>query len=194
MAITTNEALHEVKQHLTDVRYTHTLGVRDTALALAKQYGADESKAELAAILHDICKYHDVQTMQDIVRNKLHEPHWGEYGNELLHAPCGAYFAERQLGVKDKDILLAIRFHTTGRAGMGLLEKVLFVADYIEPNRRFPGVEQARKLAEESLDAACCFALRQTMFLLLDRKQLIHPETVSAYNAFYKQKGAMEFE
>ncbi|GAF17960.1 hydrolase, YqeK [Bacillus sp. JCM 19046] len=171
----------------------HTLGVRETAVLLAKRYGADQKKAEMAAILHDICKYHDLEPMIETVTNKLEEAHWAEYGQELLHAPCGAYYVRHNLGITDKDVLMAIRSHTTGRSNMSLLEKVVFLADYIEPNRHFEGVQRARELAEKSLDQACLFALTNTIIYLLNKQQAIHPETIAAYNS-YVLKGDKTFE
>lgn len=188
MSLTAEEALEIVRPHLTEKRFIHTLGVQETAITLAKKYGADEKKAELASILHDICKYHDLEPMIEIVTKSLKEAHWADYGQELLHAPCGAYYIQHTLGITDSDMLMAIRSHTTGRANMSLLEKVVFLADYIEPNRHFDGVEVARELAEKSLDKACLFALKNTMIYLLGKQQAIHPETIAAYN-FYILRG-----
>ncbi|WP_353626547.1 bis(5'-nucleosyl)-tetraphosphatase (symmetrical) YqeK [Bacillus sp. JCM 19041] len=188
MAMTPEEALQIVRTHLTESRYMHTLGVRETAIALAKKYQANVQKAELAAIFHDICKYHDNKEMEKTVTTILNESDWAQYGKELLHAPCGAFFIQQNLGIEDEEILQAVKSHTTGRANMSLLEKVIFVADYIEPNRKFPGVETARDLASRNLDEACQFSLKQTMLYLLSKELPIHPETMSAYN-FYILKG-----
>ncbi|SDC29855.1 bis(5'-nucleosyl)-tetraphosphatase (symmetrical) YqeK [Shouchella lonarensis] len=194
MLMTSEEAFAHVRPHLSPARYTHTLGVHEVSITLAKRYGADVQKCELAAILHDICKEHDVRDMRQTVTEVLKEPHWAQYGDELLHAPCGAHYVQHHLGICDNDILAAIKSHTTGRAHMSIVEKVVFVADYIEPNRAFPGVEKARLLAEESLDSACLYALQQTMTFLLQKEVPIHPETVCAYHAFLKRKGRSTIE
>ncbi|WP_059102687.1 bis(5'-nucleosyl)-tetraphosphatase (symmetrical) YqeK [Shouchella shacheensis] len=188
------KALEVVRPHLTETRYRHTIGVYETSSALAKAYGADVQKAETAAILHDICKYHDITKMKQTVVRDLREPHWAEYGVELLHAPCGAYYVETELGIGDKDILMAIRSHTTGRAGMSLLEKVVFVADYIEPTRTFLGVDKARELAKEDLDQACLFALEQTKDYLRKKGFPVHPQTEEAYQYLVNQKGDVHAE
>lgn len=106
------------------------------------------------------------------------------YGNEILHAFVGAYYVEKELGVSDEDVLNAIKYHTTGRADMTTIEKIVFLADYIEPGRTFHGVEEVRRTAENSLDQACFLALRNTINFLTTKKQPIYPATFEAYNKF----------
>ncbi|UTR07907.1 bis(5'-nucleosyl)-tetraphosphatase (symmetrical) YqeK [Alkalihalobacillus sp. LMS6] len=192
MAITAKGAWEIVRHHLTEKRYQHTIGVTETAVRLAKQYHVDEEKAELAAIVHDICKYHDTDEMANHLAAK-NETHWAAFGRELLHAPYGALYSKNELHIEDSDILQAVRSHTTGRANMSRLEQVLFVADYIEPNRSFPGVEKARELADIHLDRACLFSLNNTMKYLLSKELPIHPYTIEAYN-YYTLKGEQEIE
>jgi predicted HD superfamily hydrolase involved in NAD metabolism len=104
------------------------------------------------------------------------------YNPVLLHAPLGAELARRECGVHRESVLNAIRFHTTGRPGMSLLEKVIFVADYIEPGRDFPGVERVRESALVDLDEAMLRALDQTIAYVLERAQLLHPITLETRN------------
>ncbi|WP_026676374.1 bis(5'-nucleosyl)-tetraphosphatase (symmetrical) YqeK [Fictibacillus gelatini] len=178
------KALELVKRQLTDHRYEHTLGVVDTAVKLAEHYNADKKKAEIAAIFHDYAKFRPKEEMRQIVRDKQMPLDLLEFGTELLHAPVGAYLVEQEAGIYDQEILNAIRYHTTGRPGMNLLEKIIFIADYIEPGRRFPGVEEVRQLAFENLDKACTQALKNTMQFLMRQNQLIYPLTVDTYNDF----------
>ncbi|WP_088102547.1 bis(5'-nucleosyl)-tetraphosphatase (symmetrical) YqeK [Halalkalibacter urbisdiaboli] len=183
-----NEALEIVKPHLTKHRYEHTLGVMETAIRLAERFGADKKKTELAAIFHDYAKFRDKEEMRLLVQNVLSDRLILEYGTELLHAPCGAYYVEHEVGINDSEILDAIRFHTTGRPGMTLLDKIIFLADYIEPGRTFPGVEHVRELAENDLDAAVVQAIENTIAFLMKRRQLIFPETVATFNSLVKDK------
>lgn len=137
--------LAAIKPRMPEKRYIHTLGVMETAIQLAKIYGENESKAETAAILHDIAKYADIEWMEEIVKAQQLDQQLIGWGSELLHGPVGAYIAESEFGITDEEILNAIRFHTTGRVAMSNLEKIIFVADMIEPNRKFDGVERLRK-------------------------------------------------
>lgn len=174
--------LARVRAQMNEKRYQHTLGVADTARQLAIQYGADPQKAELAGYLHDYCKCWPVDKMREVLlRHDLpQELLNGE--KELWHAFAGAIVIQNELGVTDVEILQAVRYHTTGRTGMSLLEKVVCVADYIEPNRSYPGVDNIRHLAHEDLDAALAAALGGTIQFLIDKKQSVYPLTLHAYN------------
>lgn len=179
-----NTALAIVEKQLTQRRYEHTLRVTDTALSLSEKYGTDREKTELAGILHDYAKYRPKEEMAAIIEKDDGLP--DEllcYNIELWHAPVGAILVEEETGMTDSDILRAIRYHTTGRAGMTLLEKVIFLADYIEPGRNFPGVDHVRQLAGIDLDAAIIQALSNTVGFLMEKKQKVHPDTFAAYNS-----------
>ncbi len=182
------EALHRVKPHLTEHRYLHTLGVLETALILARRFQADEKKAELAAIFHDYAKFRERDEMKKLVVKIWEDGAIANYGDELLHAPCGAYYVEQEVGISDKEILDAIRYHTTGRPKMTLLEKVIFLADYIEPGRQFKGVDEVRELAEVDLDEAIIQALDNTIAFLMKRRQLVYPLTMATYNDFIEKR------
>ncbi|WP_227934889.1 bis(5'-nucleosyl)-tetraphosphatase (symmetrical) YqeK [Alkalihalobacillus deserti] len=182
------QALEKVKPHLTDHRYTHTLGVIKAAEELAFRFGADKEKAMLAAAFHDYAKFRDKEEMKLLVWEKLNDKSLLNYGDELLHAPCGAYYVEREVGITDENVLNAIRYHTTGRPGMTVLEKVIFLADYIEPGRHFKGVDDVRELARKDLDEAIIEALKNTMVFLMKRNQLIFPDTIATYNQLIKEK------
>ncbi|WP_096188328.1 bis(5'-nucleosyl)-tetraphosphatase (symmetrical) YqeK [Evansella halocellulosilytica] len=180
------QALKEIKGVLKERRYEHTLRVVDEAERLALQYGADVSKARLAAILHDYAKYRSSDEMRETVRSNLDE--FPEkllyYGNEILHAFVGAYYVRKELHVTDEQILSAIAFHTTGKKEMELLEKVVFLADYIEPGRTFASVNEVRKTAESDLDLACFYAIKNTIQFLVEKNVLVYPDTFEAYNDF----------
>ena len=183
------QLLDAVKEQVTKHRYEHILGVMETAKKLAKRYGADKKKAELAAILHDYCKFWPEEKMRQIIEETPHIPSdLLMYDKELWHAHVGAEIARRDLGIEDEDVLNAVRYHTSGREGMTLLEKVVCLADYIEPNRQFLGVEEVRKLAKEDLDRALAQALGGTITFLVKREKEIYPLTVLARNSLVKSK------
>lgn len=174
--------LTRVREQMHEKRYRHTLGVAACARELAEHYGADPEKAELAGYLHDYCKCWPTEKMREILlRHDLpQELIAGE--KELWHAFAGAITIQNELGVTDPGILQAVRYHTTGRVGMSLLEKVVCVADYIEPGRVFPGVEQIRALAENNLERALAHALGGTIRFLIEQHKTVYPLTLFAYN------------
>ncbi|WP_419956094.1 bis(5'-nucleosyl)-tetraphosphatase (symmetrical) YqeK [Neobacillus niacini] len=176
------EALKIVKEQLTDHRYQHTLGVMETAIALAKQYGADVKKAETAAIFHDYAKFRPKDEMKQIIISQKFPQELLKYHSELWHAPAGAYLVEMEAGIKDKEVLDAIRYHTSGRPRMTLLEKVIYLADYIEPGRHFPGVDEVRALAKESLNLALIQAVKNTILFLMKKNQPVYPDSFKTYN------------
>lgn len=180
--------LAAIKPRMPERRYIHTIGVMETAMQLATRYGEDAKKAETVAILHDIAKYAEIDWMEQIVRDQNLDQRLLGWGSELLHGPVGAYIAESEFGITDEDMLNAIRFHTTGRAGMSKLEKILFVADMIEPNRNFDGVERLRKKAQKNLDKAVSACIRHTLSFLIDTKQAIYPVSIECYNDMMKRE------
>lgn len=111
-----------------------------------------------------------------------------DYGNAIWHGVVGASFVERELGITDEEILHAIRVHTTGAAKMSLLDKIIYVADYIEPGRVFPGVKEARELALIDLDEAVAFETKHTLAHLIEQEQQIYPKTIETYNRWVAQK------
>lgn len=177
-----NEALALVKVQLTEKRYVHTLGVAETAVELAICYGVDVEKAELAAIFHDYAKFRSKQEMKQIIIDQNMNQDLLDFQSELWHAPVGAYLVEQEAGIIDREILNAIAYHTSGRIGMTLLEKVVYLADYIEPGRSFSGVDEVRELAKQSLDKALLKTVKNTIKFLMKKKQAIYPDTFHMYN------------
>lgn len=177
-------ALELVEKQLTKRRYEHTIRVTDTALKLANHYQTDLKKTELAGILHDYAKYRPREEMEALIikDNQLSEELLA-FNLELWHAPVGAVLIERETEMDDPDILRAVRYHTTGRANMTMLEKVIFLADYIEPGRSFPGVDIVRELALSDIDKAIVQALGNTVNHLIENRRKVHPDTLAAYNS-----------
>ncbi|GGE43364.1 hypothetical protein GCM10011391_22730 [Pullulanibacillus camelliae] len=190
--MTKDDAIKKVRELLPDARYEHTLRVAETAVTLAKQYGADQEKAELAGILHDIAKYFPEDELYRTISSHPEIPNvFLNYHSSIWHAPVGAVYVQEQLGLLDLDIYNAITYHTTGRAGMSLLEKIIFLADYIEPGRDHPGVEPVRKLANKSLDQAVSLALVNTINYLIERYSPVFPDTIAAYNDLIRTTGKL---
>jgi len=176
------QALSIVKEQLTESRYLHTIGVMESAISLAKRYQADVKKAELAAIFHDYAKYRPKEEMKRIIEEQGMPKELLSFHSEMWHAPVGAYLVEKEVGIHDEEILSAITYHTSGRANMTLLEKIVFLADYIEPGRSFPGVDEVRELAERNLNVAVIAAMRNTITFLMKKNTRIYPDTFIAYN------------
>lgn len=183
------KALELVRQQLPEKRYIHTLGVVQSAKELAQRYGVNMDKAELAAIYHDYAKYRPLDEMEKIIKEHNLPADLLTANTELWHAPVGAVLVQEEAGVEDEEILSAIRYHTSGRIGMTELEKVIYLADYIEPGRSFPGVDEVRAIAEQSLDDAVMKAIGNTIAFLISKQQMIYPDTLHAYNDFAMHKG-----
>lgn len=145
-----------LKKKLTPERYEHSLSVSYTAAALAMRYGYDLDRAELAGLLHDCARQFDNQVIYEKCLEKGLEVTEDEEKNKvLLHARYGSYMATHKYGIDDPDILSAIEYHTTGRPDMSMLEKILYIADYIEPRRnKAANLEHMRRLAFIDLDEA----------------------------------------
>lgn len=168
-------------------RFEHTMGVEYTAAALAMVYGEDLADARTAGLLHDCAKCLSDEKMLKICEKRGIEMSDVERRNPfLLHAKVGAYLAEEKYGVRNRpEILDAIRYHTTGREDMRLLEKIIFVADYIEPNRHHaPNLPQIRRLAFEHLDRAVLQILADTLAHLRESGGEIDPVTESVYRYY----------
>lgn len=179
-----------MEKSLEEKRYEHTLGVAYTAAALAMRYGASIESAELAGLLHDcakgmeeeksisFCEKHHIG-ITDVERRKP----------QLLHAKVGSFLAMNTYKVHDKDVINAILNHTTGRPGMSLLEKIIFVADYIEPGRKqAPHLDEIRRLAFQNLDRALLRILEDTIIYLQNFPEDIDPMTEKTLEYYRKEK------
>lgn len=170
------------RAQMPEKRWNHTLGVVESAVRLAARYGADRDKAELAALLHDYAKAWPIERQEAMIRERGLAPEVLDYDKELWHAHAGAQAVKEEHGIADEEVLDAIRYHTSGRESMTLLEKVVCLADYIEPGRDFPGVNKIRKLAEHNLEEALVAGFDSTIGFLLEKGKRIFPLTVIARN------------
>ncbi|MEK3882585.1 bis(5'-nucleosyl)-tetraphosphatase (symmetrical) YqeK [Paenibacillus sp. PL2-23] len=179
--------IEKVKAEMPERRWLHTEGVMATAVALSQRYGEDPRRAELAAILHDVAKYWPTERQGSVIRDHQLSDDVLRYDKELWHQYVGAWVAEQEFGVSDLGVLDAIRFHTSGRRGMSKLEKVVWLADYIEPGRDFPGVNDIRALSEESLERAVLAGLDGTIGFLIAKGKRIYPLTLEARNGLIEE-------
>jgi predicted HD superfamily hydrolase involved in NAD metabolism len=173
-----------LQQRLSEELYRHSLGAAKAAAELASLYHADRDRAYLAGLIHDYAKeIEPAVLLQTADRLNLPlDPITRFEGRKLLHAPVGAALLSAELGLQDPEILRAVAYHTTGRAGMTLLEKIVYLADFIEPNRDFPGVERLRELSGIGLDTAILAAIDDTIVLVLERHLMLHPDSVNLRN------------
>lgn len=174
---------HRLKKDIGRNRYEHSVNVMNTSIELAKIYNCSIKKAGLAGLLHDCGKFQDKKRIlkytEDfgiMLDNVMVE------NIVLIHSPLGSVLAEKIYEIHDKDILNAIRYHTTGREKMSLLEKIIYVADVIEPSRDYDGVEEIRDMAYEDIDKSLIYSLNRTIKLLVDKGNLIHLDTIKARN------------
>lgn len=188
----------EMEKALEPKRFEHTLGVAYTAASLAVIYGADADDALTAGMLHDCAKCMDFQEQIALCdkNNILLSAMEREENSRLLHAKTGSVLARVKYGVKDENILNAICYHTTGRPGMSLLEKIIYIADFIEPGRSAghkPAMKYSesllttRKLAYQDLDAALCRILGDILEYLEERGGQIDPMTKETFD-YYTRK------
>lgn len=172
-----------LKERLDEHRYIHSLGVAESAKELAVRFGADENKAYLAGLLHDITKNETNERQLKLFESDGIILNQVEKNNpKLWHAMTAPVFIKNELGITDEEILSAVRYHTTGRASMSLLEKIVYIADYISAERDYPDVDVMRALAKESLEKAALYSLKYTLKKLSKSELVIHNDSLSFYN------------
>lgn len=178
----------KLKRKLSDTRYAHTVSVSHTCACLAMKYEYDVNKAIIAGLLHDCAKYMDSEEMLNKAQKaglpisdyELNKP-------DLLHAKLGSYYANKKYNINDEEILSAIECHTTGKPKMNLLEKIVYVADYIEPFRcKMPRLDVIRTLAFEDIDECLKLILSDTLKYLKSSGMMIDKATIDTYNYYCK--------
>ncbi|MGT2770809.1 bis(5'-nucleosyl)-tetraphosphatase (symmetrical) YqeK [Streptococcus intermedius] len=184
VGITRDQLLVKMQQLLPEKRLKHCLGVEQTAIELAERFGVDREKAGLAGLLHDYAKKLSDEEFLALIDKYDLDPKLKNWGNNVWHGMVGIYKIQEDLGLSDPEILRAIEIHTVGSAQMSDLDKVVYVADYIEPNRDFPGVEEAREIARISLNRAVAYETAHTVEYLAHQGLPIFPQTLETYNAY----------
>lgn len=185
----TREALVQaVANQMSDKRLQHVLRVEAMALQLARIYGGDLEQVSVAALVHDYAKEREDQAFLTLIDEGDYPDGLCQFGNAIWHGLVGADMIQRELGIDDAAILQAVRVHTTGSANMSLLDKIIYVADYVEIGRTFPIVEEARKIAFQDIDEAVAFETLHTLSYLIEKKTLIYPKIIETYNHWVVQK------
>jgi len=181
MDYTNTDQINEyLKQHLTEKRYRHSLGVQKMAVQLAEIYGEDVVKANFAGLTHDIAKCYPVEQLNRLIREYGVSEDY--YNNPALaHSKVGVAILQKEFGVDDPDILAAVSSHTTGRNRMSMLEEIIYVSDAIEPNRSYDGVFRLRQLVKFDIDEVCLEILEFCIRNLRFQKRKIDRDTLEAY-------------
>lgn len=177
----------KILEDIGEKRYNHSLRVAKTASNLAKIYGLDEEKAYLAGVLHDCAKYNEKKYIDKLDIDISNYPVSSET-DPVLHSFLGAELAKKVYNINDEDLLSAISFHTTGKANMSKLEKIIFIADAIEPARDFKGIEDIRKEAVVNLDETMLMLLDSSIKFLISKKLTINPLSIEARNYLIEEK------
>lgn len=183
-----NNIKRDIKERLTDKRYNHTIRVYETAFDLAMIHGENIVKASIAALLHDYAKGLDDSTIRQLLLIENVEIDEILKDNiNLAHGTASAIFAEMVYHIKDQDILNAIKYHTYGRPNMSRLEKIIYLADYFEPDRDFEGVEMIREAAKKDLDMGMLMALNATIKYVESKDKKVHPLSREAVVYYTKE-------
>lgn len=181
------EIRKKVEEKLSKKRFKHTLSTEKAAAKLAQRYGVDEEKARIAALLHDYCKEDKLHVLQEVCREN--------YGNmledymdmnEVLHGFAAAAVVKKEFGIEDEEILEGIKYHTVGRRGLSLFAKIIYIADAIEEDRDYPGVDKIRELVKENLDAGILYELNRKLKYLIEKDGIIHLNTLDMRNWLLK--------
>lgn len=172
-----------LRQTLSEKRYRHSLYTAETASELAKVFGEDPLRAYVSGLVHDCTRETELEEQRTMLKTLDIQVDSVTYDiSELLHAYSAEYILRNKFEIQDEIIIFAVRFHTTGKENMNLLEKLIFLSDVIEPSRNFPGVEDIRQLSRQSIDMALIAAFDSSIRFLMGKKALIHPNTVYARN------------
>jgi predicted HD superfamily hydrolase involved in NAD metabolism len=178
------EIRKQLREMTDDVRYNHTLGVVECARELAGIHGVDHRRAKVAALLHDCARCLSPQDLLATAEGQgLPVDELERAMPELLHGKVGAFFARTRFDVGDRAVLRAVELHTLGAREMTQLDKVIFIADMIEPGRDFPGVGELREAARSDLDLALLKCFDSTIRYVIEKQLYIHPQSIDARNA-----------
>lgn len=185
--LSSNQVKEIIRFKLSRQRFKHSVQVADVARELARHYQLDEEKAYLIGLLHDYAKGIPGDELITIAEgNGLLENAVERLIPDLLHAPVGAWLLENELDINDPEIINAVKYHTLGSMTMSDMDKVIFLADMIEPGRDYPGREKLKSLALRNLDRAMLLGLDSTIRYCLDQNRVLHPRTIEVRNNYLK--------
>lgn len=172
-----------LSKNLKKKRYDHSLSVRDTAVKMAQVFGADINKARICGLVHDCAKnMSDEEICSLVIKRGQKIDKVSMKSPQLMHGMAGAIIAEEIMGINDNEILNAVIYHTTGKENMTLLDKIIYIADYVEPLRNFPGVEDLREYAYKNLNTALLKCFDSTIKFVVEKGQLLHMNTIIGRN------------
>lgn len=177
-----DQIINKLKKNLTDSRFEHCLRVENEAIKLAIANDFDPEIAGLTGLVHDYAKQMPADKFKQVILDHQLDFDLLNYGNEIWHGYVGYLIVEQELGINDFRILNSIKYHTIGSSYMDTLSKIIFMADYIEPGRNFPGVEHARNVTNDNLDQGVVFQIKSTMRYLVENDSKIYPIALQAYN------------
>lgn len=177
-----------LKNNISLKRFMHSVNVAETAVKLAELYGCDAAKARIAGLVHDCARELDLETLHKCLEAERIVPDTIALSlKELLHGPAAIHICRKVFGINDEEILSAVRYHTTGKENMSLLEKIIYLSDFIEPSRCFDGVEDLRERAYIDLDEAVLMALNSSIRYIISKNGLIHIDTILSRNYLLKE-------
>lgn len=183
-----SEVRERLQKILSPARYRHSLATQNVAIELARYYGFNVTKASLTGLLHDCGKGYSNSEAEAYIKNyKLNLDVIEREEPELWHGPIGAQMARCEFGIRDPEVLRAIRLHSTASSRMSATAKIIYVADYIEPNRHFKGRDQIHRMAFKDLDLATFYVLNHKLSYILHKRVLVHPASIKARNSLFKR-------
>ncbi|MDV7757091.1 bis(5'-nucleosyl)-tetraphosphatase (symmetrical) YqeK [Liquorilactobacillus mali] len=179
---TRTELLAKVKNSVSNKRYQHILGVEQAAVRIAKLNKFNIEKASIAALVHDYAKERSAEEFKKVITDKNLDADLLNWNNYLWHGVVGAEIIKDELHIENEEILNAVRRHTVGAENMTILDKIVYVADYVENGRIFPDVNIARTLAYSNLDDAVAFETKHTLEYLISTNGVVYPDAILTYN------------
>ncbi|MEA4846431.1 MAG: bis(5'-nucleosyl)-tetraphosphatase (symmetrical) YqeK [Clostridiaceae bacterium] len=183
-----NSIMKYLENSISPKRYIHSINVSKTAKKLAEYYEGDAAKAEIAGLVHDCARDLDSSLQLDCLKKEgIAADDLTLSVKELLHGPAAVHICRKVFAIEDEEILNAVRYHTTGKENMSLLEKIIYLSDFIEPARSFPGVEEMRGLAFRNPDKALLMAFNSSIEYVLSKNGFLHIDTIMARNYVLKE-------
>ncbi len=177
-----NSIITFIEKHLPN-RLNHILGVREMSLSLASFYNESLEKASLASICHDLGRYLSGSEMRSLIKEKLNIDFPSYYTKGLMHSFASFIIARDEFYINDEDVLNAIKSHTTGHANMSMLEKIIYVSDYIEPSRNIKKTEKLRELVFTSFHEVLCETVKDSIVFVIQKNEYLAKETIELYNS-----------